>query len=78
MLFYVLGITLACLNIMPLYIAGIAALRILPLMVIYFKAMKRLQVKDLYWTWLLQDLIFYLFIPFWSILVIFSSKKRWN
>ena len=78
MLFYVLGITLACLNTLPLYVAGIAALRILPLMVIYFKAMKRLQVKDLYWTWILQDLIFYLFIPFWSILVVFSSKKRWN
>ena len=78
MLFYIVGITLACLNIMPIYVAAIAALRILPLTFIYFKAMKRLQVIDLYWSWIIQDFLYYLFIPFWSLLVLFSSKKRWN
>jgi hypothetical protein len=78
MLFYIVGITLACLNIMPIYVAAIAALRLFPLTFIYFKAMKKLQVIDLYWSWIIQDFLYYLFIPFWSLLVLFSSKKRWN
>lgn len=77
--FFYLGIIVAySLNIQPLVISAILAFRLLLIALFYYPAMKKLQSKDLWWFFPILDILYFLTMPLWSLISIFSKQKRWK
>lgn len=76
--FYIAIIVAYSLNVQPLIISAFLAFRLLFIALFYYPAMKKLQVKDLWWFFPILDILYFLTMPLWSLISIFSKQKRWK
>lgn len=77
-LFYLAIIVAYSLNIEPLIISAFLAFRLLLIAIFYYPSMKKLQVKDLWWFFPILDVLYFLTMPFLTLISIFSKQKRWK
>lgn len=77
-LFYIAIIVAFSLKVEPLIISAILTFRLLLIAIFYYPAMKKLQVKDLWWFFPILDILYFLTMPFWSLISVFSKQKRWK
>ncbi len=77
-LFYLLFFLLIIFNFNIQIIFTIFSLRFLISGIIYYKTMRRLALKDLWWFYPFLDLVYFLIMPVWAILSLFIKKRRWK
>lgn len=57
---------------------GFLGARIVLLGVFYFNAMRHLGIKDIFPFYLIFDFLYFLIIPIWAVLALFTKQKRWK
>lgn len=77
-LFYLLFILLLFTNFKPEITLGIFAVRFIAAGILYYPAMKRLRVGDLWWWYPFLEFIYFLVIPVWAIVGFFRKQRKWN
>lgn len=77
-LFYIGIIVAFSLQINPFVISAFLAFRLFLTAIFYYSAMKKLHMKDLWWFFPILDILYFLTMPLWSIIAIFSKQKRWK
>lgn len=77
-LFYIGIIVAYSLKIDPIIISAFLVFRLFLIAIFYYSAMKKLQMKDLWWFFPILDILYFLTMPLWSLIAIFSKQKRWK
>lgn len=77
-LFYIGIIVAYSLKIDPIIISAFLVFRLFLIAIFYYSAMKKLQMKDLWWFFPILDILYFLTMPLWSFIAIFSKQKRWK
>jgi len=78
MLFYV-TLTIAFILMLPYeFTVGFLLIRIVLLGIFYFNAMRRLGLKDIFPFYIIFDILYFLIIPIWAVLALFTKQKRWK
>lgn len=78
-LFLYITIALAFIFRIPLEISlGFLVARTLLLGVFYYPAMRKLGIKEMYPFYVIFDFLYFLIIPIWSVLALFTKQKRWK
>lgn len=78
LLFYTLFITLLVLQESWQWVTGIFALRLVLTAIVFYPAMKRLHTKDLWWYHPVLDVMYYIMIPFLSLISLFRKQRKWK
>ena len=78
MLFYVTLIVGFALQLPYEFTVGFLLARIVLLGVFYFNAMRRLGLKDIFPFYIIFDILYFLIIPIWAVLALFTKQKRWK
>lgn len=78
MLFYVTLIVGFSLQLPYELTVGFLMARIVLLGIFYFNAMRRLGLKDIFPFYLIFDILYFLIIPIWAFLALFTKQKRWK
>lgn len=44
----------------------------------YYRTMIKLEVKDLFWIFPILDILYFIIIPSWTLIALFSKQKKWK
>lgn len=78
-LFFYIALALSFIFQLPYEISfGFLAARIVLLGVFYYPSMRKLGIKDMYPFYIIFDFLYFLIIPIWAVLALFTKQKRWK
>lgn len=77
-LFYISFILLLFINFNTKFVLTLFAVKLIVQGIIYYPAMKKLKVSDLWWYYPFIDFFYFLIIPLWSITSILRKQRRWK
>lgn len=77
--FFYLVLMLGFATKVPVYlVGGILLIKLIITSIIYYPAMKRLGVKDIFPIYIILDLLYFIIIPFWALISMFFKPKKWK
>lgn len=78
-LFFYITLAIAFVFRIPLeFSISFLGARLLLLGIFYYSAMRKLGIKEMYPFYVIFDFLYFLIIPIWSVLALFTKQKRWK
>lgn len=77
--FFYLAVILAFLLVVDYRIVlGVLGFKYLLTGIYYYRSMHRLEVKDLFWIFPILDILYFIVIPCWTLMALFTKQKKWK